>query len=130
MFSDPIADMLTRIRNGYQASKKSVSIPYSNLKKATLKVLKETEYISDYTEEKDGNKKFLKVTLLYKDDKPAITSIKRISKSGRRVYKGKEDLPYVLSGLGIAIVSTSKGVMTARNARKQSLGGEIICKIW
>ena len=116
--------------NSYQIQKEIVTVPFSKIKANILTVMKENNYISDYKEREEGKKKFIDITLLYHDDKPAITSIKRTSKTGRRVYKGKDDLPYVLSGLGISIVSTSKGLMTAKQARKQSLGGEIICQIW
>ncbi|PIP53356.1 30S ribosomal protein S8 [Candidatus Beckwithbacteria bacterium CG23_combo_of_CG06-09_8_20_14_all_34_8] len=130
MLSDSIADMLTRIRNGYLAHKEEVSIPYANQKKAIAEVMLKNEYIESYRLEENGNKKDLYVKLLYKQDKPAITKIIRVSKTGRRMYAGKKRLPFVLSGLGRAIVTTSKGVMTDHDARRMGLGGEIICKIW
>lgn len=130
MLSDPIADMLTRIRNAYQASKETVKLPHSNIKESIAQVMKDKNYLKDFKVVKDGNKKFIELGLLYQNGTPSITSIKRISTCGRRIYKGKGELPYVLSGLGTAIISTSKGVMTETDARKQSLGGEIICEIW
>ncbi len=130
MLSDSIADMITRIRNGYLAHKSSVVIPFANQKKAIAEVLKANEYIEAYEITENDNKKDLQVKLLYKQNKPAITKIIRVSKSGRRVYGGKKELPYVLSGLGHAIITTSKGVMTDKDARRQGLGGEIICKVW
>jgi small subunit ribosomal protein S8 len=130
MYSDPIADLLTRIRNAYKAKREIVISPSSKIKESILQVLKANDYIKDYETVDDGVKKNLKITLSYPSGKPSVTSIKRISKTGRRVYKGRYELPYVLSGLGIAILSTSKGVMTASQARKQSLGGEIICQVW
>jgi small subunit ribosomal protein S8 len=130
MFSDPIADMLTRIRNGYMAKKNVVIIPFSNMKKAVALSLKDNKYIKEVNVVENNNKKDLEVTLLYVDGKPAINTIQRVSKTGRRVYKDRKSLPYVLSGLGQAIISTSQGVMTAQEARKKSLGGEIICKVW
>ena len=130
MYSDPIADMLTRIRNAYRAHKTELSMPHSQIKQHILGVMKDHDYISDFKVEKEANKSTLQIKLNYLNNKPALTSIKRISKTGKRIYQGKDNLPYVLSGLGIAIISTSKGLMTANQARKQSLGGEIICEIW
>ncbi len=130
MFSDSIADMITRIRNGYLARKSEVSMPYANQKKAIAEVLKVNGYIESYSITEDGNKRDMQVKLLYRQNKPAITKIIRVSKSGRKVYAGKTKLPFVLSGLGRAIITTSKGIMTDHEARKQGLGGEIICKVW
>lgn len=130
MFSDPIADMLTRIRNAYHAHQAELDMPYSNFKKAIAQLLKDNKYLSDYSVGEDNNKKTLHLVLSYPNGNPAITSIRRVSKAGRRLYSGKNKLPYVLSGLGIALISTSKGLMTAQEARKKSLGGEIICEIW
>ena len=130
MYSDPIADMLTRIRNAYLANKKDLVLPFSNLKKAIAEVLVAEKYLTKVEEVKDGKKKDLKIELLYKNNKPAITKIERISKASIKVYQKKDELPYVLSGRGHAIITTSKGVMTARQARKKSLGGEIICKVY
>jgi len=122
MLSDTIADMLTRIRNSYMAHKKELAMPYSNQKMAIAETLKKNGYIDSYKVIEEGNKKDLHITLLYKQNKPAITEIVRVSKSGRRVYTGKTKLPFVLSGLGRAIVTTSKGIMTDHEARKQGLG--------
>lgn len=123
---DPIADMLTRIRNGQAARKETVSLPSSKLKVAIAKVLKEEGYIVNY-EVSESNKPELTLTLKYFEGKAVVETIKRVSRPGLRIYKGKDALPKVMGGLGIAIVSTSKGVMTDRVARKEGLGGEIIC---
>lgn len=123
---DPIADMLTRIRNGQAARKETVSLPSSKLKVAIAKVLKEEGYIVNY-EVSESNKPELTITLKYFEGKAVVEQIKRVSRPGLRIYKGKDALPKVMGGLGIAIVSTSKGVMTDRLARKEGLGGEIIC---
>lgn len=123
---DPIADMLTRIRNGQAARKETVTLPSSKLKVAIAKVLKEEGYIESYSTT-DSAKPELTITLKYYQGKAVVESIKRVSRPGLRIYKGKDNLPTVMGGLGIAIVSTSKGVMTDRLARKEGLGGEIIC---
>ncbi|RIY33017.1 30S ribosomal protein S8 [Psittacicella hinzii] len=123
---DPIADMLTRIRNGQAARKETVTLPSSKLKVAIAKVLKEEGYIESY-ETTDSVKSELTIKLKYFQGKAVVESIKRVSRPGLRIYKGKDALPTVMGGLGIAIVSTSKGVMTDRLARKEGLGGEIIC---
>ncbi|RIY34801.1 30S ribosomal protein S8 [Psittacicella gerlachiana] len=123
---DPIADMLTRIRNGQAARKETVTLPSSKLKVAIAKVLKEEGYIESY-ETTDSVKSELTIKLKYFQGKAVVESIKRVSRPGLRIYKGKDALPTVMGGLGIAIVSTSKGVMTDRVARKEGLGGEIIC---
>ena len=130
MYSDTTADMLTRIRNGYMAKKAKVVMPFSKFKHEIAKLLIANDYLQDVKLLKDGNKKDLEVTLLYKDEKPAITHVERVSRSGLRIYQKKTELPYVLSGKGIAVISTSSGVMTDKEARKKSLGGEIVCKIW
>jgi small subunit ribosomal protein S8 len=127
--SDPIADMLTRVRNGQSAGKKSVQQPSSKLKMAIAKVLKEEGYITDFkTETVDGHV-VMTIGLKYYKGAPVIESINRVSRPGLRIYKSKDQLPKVLGGLGIAIVSTSKGVMTDRLARSQGHGGEIICTV-
>ncbi|MFC6277330.1 30S ribosomal protein S8 [Psittacicella hinzii] len=123
---DPIADMLTRIRNGQAARKETVTLPSSKLKVAIAKVLKEEGYIESY-ETTGSVKPELTIKLKYFQGKAVVESIKRVSRPGLRIYKGKDALPTVMGGLGIAIVSTSKGVMTDRLARKEGLGGEIIC---
>ena len=130
MYNDTTADMLTRIRNGYMAKKATVSMPHSKIKEAIANVLITQKYLKELTVEQQENKKNLVLTLLYNNRKPSVEKIVQVSKSSRRVYKKAQDLPFVLSGYGIAVVSTSKGVMTAREARKRSLGGELICKIW
>ena len=125
--TDPIADMLTRIRNGQKARMVSVSMPASKAKEAVARVLKDEGYITDYTSGSDGAKKTLSIELKYFDGVPVIEKIQRASRPGLRVYRGKEDLPKVLGGLGVAIVSTSAGVMSDRQAREQGIGGEVLC---
>jgi len=125
--TDPISDMLTRIRNGQKARKVSVSMPASKAKEAVARVLKEEGYIADYTVAGDGATKELSVELKYFEGAPVIERIQRASRPGLRIYRGKEDLPKVLGGLGVAIVSTSAGVMSDREARKKGIGGEVIC---
>jgi small subunit ribosomal protein S8 len=126
---DPISDMLTRIRNGQQAKLQEVVMPASKMKEAIAKLLKEEGYITDYLVEAQDHKKQLKIMLKYHQGKPVISSIRRVSKSGLRVYKRCDELPQVLGGLGIAIVSTPKGIMTDHAARASKHGGEIICYI-
>jgi small subunit ribosomal protein S8 len=125
---DPISDMLTRIRNGQAASKVSVKMPSSKQKVAIAAVLKAEGYITDFAVAGD-TKPELEVTLKYFEGKKVIDTIKRVSRPGLRIYKGANDLPKVMAGLGIAIVSTSQGVMTDRAARNASIGGEIICYV-
>lgn len=125
--TDPIADMLTRIRNGLAAAKAEVAMPSSKLKKSIAKVLKDEGYISDFSVQDIDGKPVMKVTLKYYQGKPVIDRLERVSRPGLRIYKGKSDLPTVLGGLGIAIVSTSAGVMTDRAARKAGHGGEVLC---
>lgn len=125
---DPISDMLTRIRNGQAASKVSVKMPSSKQKVAIAAVLKAEGYVSDFSVAGD-TKPELEVTLKYFEGKKVIDTIKRVSRPGLRIYKGASDLPKVMAGLGIAIISTSHGVMTDRAARKASIGGEIICYV-
>jgi small subunit ribosomal protein S8 len=127
--TDPIADMLTRIRNGQAAGKKSINQPSSKLKLSLAKVLKEEGYIVDYSTETVGNHTEMTIQLKYYKGVPVIESIQRVSRPGLRIYKSKDELPKVLGGLGIAIVSTSKGVMTDRAARAIGHGGEIICTV-
>jgi len=127
--SDPIADLLTRIRNGQSAGKKAIQQPSSKLKLSIVKVLKEEGYITDYSVETEGNHPVLSIVLKYHKGSPVIEEIKRISRPGLRIYKSKGELPKVLGGLGIAIVSTSNGVMTDRAARASGHGGEIICTV-
>ena len=125
---DPISDMLTRIRNGQAASKVTVKMPSSKQKVAIAAVLKAEGYIADFSVAGD-TKPELEVTLKYFEGKKVIDTIKRVSRPGLRIYKGARDLPQVMAGLGIAIISTSHGVMTDRAARKASIGGEIICYV-
>lgn len=127
--TDPIADMLTRIRNGQGAKKVSVTMPSSKARVAVAKVLADEGYITSYSTEKDGAKAELTVELKYFEGAPVIEKIQRVSKPGLRVYRGKEDLPKVLGGLGVAIVSTSAGVMSDREARQKGIGGEVICVV-
>lgn len=123
---DPIADMLTRIRNAQSASKSTVVMPASKAKEAILKVMKDEGFIVDYMVEGD-TKPQLKVELKYHQDKPVIERLERVSSPGLRQYSGKDDIPEVMDGLGMAIVSTSKGVMSGRAARALGEGGEVIC---
>lgn len=127
--TDPIADMLTRIRNGQSAGKKVVMMPSSKLKLAIAKVLKEEGYINDFKSEVTGNHVQMIIDLKYYNGVPVIENVKRISRPGLRIYKSKDELPKVLGGLGIAIVSTSNGVMTDRAARAIGHGGEVICTV-
>jgi small subunit ribosomal protein S8 len=127
--TDPISDMLTRIRNGQKARKVSVSMPASTVKVAVANVLKDEGYITDFEASGEGAEKTLSVELKYFEGTPVIEKVQRVSKPGLRVYSGKDDLPKVLGGLGIAIVSTSAGVMSDRQARKQGIGGEVICVV-
>jgi small subunit ribosomal protein S8 len=126
--SDPVADMLTRIRNGQSAGKVEVAMPASNMKQAIAKVLKDQGYIKDFSVSGDA-KPELTVSLKYFEGRPVIDSIKRVSRPGLRIYKNKDELPKVLNGLGIAIISTSKGVMTDREARAAGFGGEVVCLV-
>lgn len=125
--TDPIADMLTRIRNGQAAGKIDVTIPSSKLKESIAKLLKDEGYINDYAVQEIDGKPTLKVALKYYAGKPVIETIQRVSRPGLRVYKGKQKLPKVIGGLGIAIVSTSHGLMTDRAARAAGYGGEVLC---
>lgn len=130
MITDPIADMLTRIRNANQMKHATVSMPASNLKAEILSVLKNEGYISDYVVKEENNKKQIEVTLKYVNKQRVIQGIKRISKPGLRVYAKTNELPRVLNGLGIAIISTSSGIMTDAEARNKKLGGEVIAYVW
>lgn len=125
---DPIADMLTRIRNGQAANKVAISMPSSKLKVAIANVLAAEGYIES-VKVLEGAKPELEITLKYFQGKPVVESIQRVSRPGLRIYKGKDELPKVMGGLGVAVVSTSKGVMTDRAARQAGLGGEIICYV-
>lgn len=129
MMTDPIADLLTRIRNGQSANKLEVSMPSSTLKCAIAKVLKDEGYINDFSTTDEDGKVVLTITLKYHNGTPVIETIKRSSRPGLRLYKGKNDIPRIQNGLGVAIVSTSKGVMSDRQARAAGEGGEILCVV-
>lgn len=132
--SDPIADMLTRVRNALMRQHPSVSMPHSKAKEAIAKVMKDEGYIEDYKVLPEKPQAVLQITLKYTGDRrnhrSIITGLERVSRPGRRIYVGKNDVPWVLSGMGTAIVTTSKGVMTGQQARRLGVGGEVICKVW
>ena len=130
MMTDPIADMLTRLRNASQAKHKRVDLPVSRLKTEIARILKENHFIHDFKVLDDGGHGLLRVYLKYYEDKPVIRNVERVSRPGRRIYKGAAELPRIRSGLGIAIVSTSKGVMTDKDARRAKMGGEVLCEVW
>lgn len=127
--NDPIADMLTRIRNGQTARKAEVSMPLSKLKVSVAAVLKDEGYITDFSADEAGGKPSLKIVLKYYQGKPVIDTLQRISRPGLRTYKATKELPKVLGGLGVAIVSTSQGVMSDRAARAAGCGGEVLCYV-
>jgi small subunit ribosomal protein S8 len=129
--SDPIADMLTRIRNGIRARHSRVEMPSSKLKVEIARILKDEGYIGNYKVAEEGKKKVLRIALRYDaDGGSVISALQRVSKPGRRVYVGNKKVPRVLGGLGVAIVTTPKGVMTGKAARQSGLGGELICNVW
>ncbi len=128
--TDPIADMLTRIRNANAARHATVDVPASNMKKAIAEILYEEGYIKNYQVLPDGVQGTIKITLKYNEKEQVIKGLRRVSKPGLRVYVGAEDLPRVLKGLGIAIISTSKGIMTDKKARAANVGGEVLAFIW
>lgn len=130
--NDTIADMLTRIRNANMARHQSTKIPATKMTRSIAKVLQEEGFIAEFEEEQEGVKRNLVVSLKYKgkNRQPLITALKRVSKPGLRVYSNRKELPRVLGGIGIAIISTSQGIMTDREARHQGLGGEVLCYIW
>ena len=129
--TDPIADMLTRIRNANSAKHETVDVPASNMKKAIAEILNNEGYIKSYQIIEDGKQGVIRITLKYGNNKEKVISgLKRVSKPGLRIYAGAEELPRVLKGLGIAIVSTSKGVMTDKEARKLNIGGEVLAFVW
>ena len=133
--SDPIADMLTRIRNAMMVKHAVVSMPASKIKVAIVKILKDEGYVGDYRVVTDENSyKYLQIQLKYEGDlkhqRPVITTLKRVSKPGRRIYTSVKEIPWVRSGMGIAILSTPKGVITGQQARRLNVGGEIICYVW
>ena len=132
--SDPIADMLTRIRNALQREHPTVSMPTSKMKVALAEVLKNEGYVEDFQVVEEKPQDVLQIKLKYvggrRDRSPVITGIKRVSRPGRRVYVTKRDIPWVLSGMGVAVLTTSKGILTDQEARKAGVGGEILCNVW
>lgn len=128
--TDPVADMLTRLRNGQAAQKIEVSMPSSKLKQAIAQVLKDEGYIGDYVVREEDNKQVLAIALKYYDGKPVIETLRRVSRPGLRIYKGRQKLTKIIGGLGVAIVSTSHGVMSDRAARAAGYGGEVLCYVW
>ncbi|MGL4797206.1 MAG: 30S ribosomal protein S8 [Paraclostridium sp.] len=129
--TDPIADMLTRIRNANMVKHETVDVPASNMKKELARILLEEGFVRGYDVIEDGKQGIIRIQLKYGQmSERVITGIKRISKPGMRVYAAKEELPKVLNGLGIAIISTSKGILTDKQARKENVGGEVICYVW
>jgi small subunit ribosomal protein S8 len=131
MVSDPIADMLTRIRNGIMTRQKQVVVPGSKVKVALARILKEEGFIRDFEVTKDVPQPQLRIVLKYdRDRQSVITGLRRISKPGRRVYVGRSEIPWVLSGLGVAVMSTPQGIMTGQKARRMGFGGEVLCYVW
>lgn len=128
--TDPIADYLTRVRNAIKAEKKTVDIPYSNFKKNITEILLAAKFINEFNIVDNNNKKYLSIKLKYSDGRPVINGLKRISKPGIRRYVHSEKLPRVRNGLGIALISTSKGLMSEKQARALGIGGEVVCYIW
>lgn len=128
--TDPIADFLTRIRNASKAKKVKVEIPSSKMKVELSEILKKKGYIYDYKIDEDNKQNVITILLKYSDGVPAINGLKRISKPGLRIYKRSDELPRVLNGLGTAVISTSKGLLTEKEARSQATGGEVLCHIW
>lgn len=128
--TDPIADFLTRIRNAVKARKKYVDIPSSKMKISLAEILKNYKFIRDYNVIEDSKQNILRIHLQYVNGTPSITGLKRISSPGLRTYVGKDEIPRVLGGLGISILSTPKGLMTDKQAKKELVGGELICQIW
>ncbi len=132
--SDPIADMLTRVRNALRRQHPAVSIPHSNTNEAIARVLKEEGYIEDYQVLPETPRPALRIKLKYVGDRrnreSVITDLQRVSKPGRRVYVAKDEIPWVLNGMGIAVLTTSQGVMTGHRARRLGVGGEVLCKVW
>ena len=130
MVTDPIADLLTRVRNAAMARHDSVMVPSSKMKIAMTKILKDEGFIADYSMVKGDTQRMIKIMLKYIDKQPAFIGLERVSKPGLRVYSGKGEIPRVFGGLGIAILSTSKGIMTGQEAWKSNLGGEVLCYVW
>jgi len=130
MVTDPIADLLTRVRNAAMARHDSVTLPASKMKIAVAKILKDEGFISDFSIIKGEPQRMIKITLKYIDKQPAFIGLERVSKPGLRVYSGKKEIPRVYGGLGIAVISTSKGLMTGQEAWKKNIGGEVLCYVW
>lgn len=134
MHSDPIADLLTRIRNALLAEHTSVAIPHSKAKAAIAQILKDEGYVEDVTINEGEPFNIIDIKLKYwgkrRERRPVITNLKRVSKPGRRIYVGKDDIPWVLSGMGISILTTPKGIMTGQQARRMGIGGEVVCYVW
>lgn len=128
--TDPIADMLTRIRNAQMAHHDSVEFPASRIKMDILRILKEEGYIKDFRVRRAGPQRQVKVWLKYVEKKPVLSGLKRVSKPGRRIYVGKHEIPKVLNGVGVAVLSTSQGVLTDHQARQRGVGGEVLCFAW
>ena len=128
--TDPIADLLTRIRNAQLARKSEVSVGSSRLKQAVLKVLKDEGYVADFRIASDGGKSTITIALKYFDGRPVIDRLERVSRPGLRIYRKSTEVPRVLGGLGVAVLSTSQGLMTDREARKRNVGGEVLCYVW
>lgn len=132
--SDPIADMLTRMRNAMMRQHQTVSVPHSKVKEALAQVLKEEGYIEDFQVLPEKPQAIILVKLKYvggrRERRPVITGLERVSRPGRRLYVGKKEIPWVLSGMGIAVMTTSQGIMTGQKARRLGLGGEVLCKVW
>ena len=128
--TDPIADFLTRIRNAVKANHKQVEIPASNLKKSLAQILYDQKYINGYSIVEGSVQEIIRIYLSYNDGRSVISGLERISRPGLRKYAGKHDLPRTINGLGVTIVSTPKGIMTDMQARKENVGGEILCRVW
>ncbi|MCE5309312.1 MAG: 30S ribosomal protein S8 [Acidobacteriales bacterium] len=131
MVSDPVADMLTRIRNGLAARHTKVDVPASRLKGEIARILREEGYVANFKLAEEGSRKLIRIYLKYTAaNEPVISQIERVSRPGNRVYVGSKEIPRVLGGMGINILTTPRGVMTGRNAKKEGLGGEILCQVW
>jgi len=129
--SDPIADMLTRVRNGTAARHRYVLVPASKMKTAIARIMKEEGFIGGFEVTRDKPQPNIRIWLKYTEDRqPVLSGLERVSKPGRRVYTGRHDIPLVLSGMGVAVLSTPRGIMTGRKARKLGVGGEVVCRIW
>ena len=131
MMTDPIADMLNRISNGLLARHKQVTVPSSKVKVAVARILKEEGYIKNYQVTRDEPQPTLRIVLKYDDDRqPIISKLRRVSKPGRRMYVGRDEIPWVLNGMGVAILSTPRGIVTGQQARRLKVGGEVLCYVW